>query len=403
MAAVVDARTKSIQSVEVILKTVERCNIACKYCYFFFGNDDSWKVHPQYLSRDAIRDVTVFLKDGVRRMGLTKLQIDFHGGEPMMQRKQDFDWMCSYFRDNLGDDTNLQLCMQTNAMLVTDEWIDLIQKHGVGVGVSIDGPADYHDEFRVDHLGRGTHAAVVKGIRKLQQAHREGRILPIGALCVINPNQDPGRVLDFFVNDLDLRTVDFLLPENTLAGTPESYGQYLCNLFDAWRRMGDQNVNVRFFRSFFGKLAGHSSFLFLHGDDPITFSAFKISSEGKLYPDDVLFNKNWETPYVADTNLQDFLETPYFQQIDRLSVELPEKCESCCWAKVCGGGHPWNRYDPATGFNNPSSLCNGLQDFYAHVFSFLIRNGYPQERLMEILGIGEEEQKTEAADVGLYG
>src|SRR5438105_10663432 len=87
-------RPVAIDTLEVILKTVERCNIACRYCYFFFGGDTSYERHPPCITRATVNEVAGFLKAGAVDLGIDKLQIDFHGGEPLMQKLCDFDWMC---------------------------------------------------------------------------------------------------------------------------------------------------------------------------------------------------------------------------------------------------------------------------------------------------------------------
>jgi|HubBroStandDraft_2_1064218.scaffolds.fasta_scaffold74821_2 uncharacterized protein len=84
-ASVAARRPVEIRDLDVILKTVERCNIACKYCYFFFGGDTSYEQHPPYISRDTLQAVANFLKVGVTDLAIPRLKINFHGGEPMMQ------------------------------------------------------------------------------------------------------------------------------------------------------------------------------------------------------------------------------------------------------------------------------------------------------------------------------
>lgn len=141
----------------IVLKTVERCNINCTYCYFFNGIDKSFKQHPPYISFETIKKITKFLKEGSKDLNIQRVRLGIHGGEPLMQKKTSFDEMCNYLRDELEPDVKVTLTLQTNGMLLDEEWINLIIKHNIGLGISIDGPKEYHDKYRVDHFGKGTY------------------------------------------------------------------------------------------------------------------------------------------------------------------------------------------------------------------------------------------------------
>jgi uncharacterized protein len=392
-----------ITNLEVILKTVERCNIACRYCYFFFAGDESYRLHPPYIPRPTIEKVAAFLADGARQMQLSTLQIDFHGGEPMMQKKRDFDWMCTLLRDTVGSVTRLQLAMQTNAMLVDDGWIDLFEKHRISLGVSLDGPADYHDRERVDHQGRGTHERVVHGLKRLFAAAEAGRVPTPGVLAVIDSSYDAKRLYDYLVRELGAKLFDALLPDlnpDTFGDRdPRAYGKFLCDLFDAWAGDDDPDVYIRIIRAFMGKLAGRNSFLFNQGAGSFNSAAISISSEGRLYPDDVLRSTGiWaevDGPRIEETDLPSFLSSPIYREIASLRSQLPEKCTSCCWAEACGGGAEWNRFSKAQRFARETVYCEGLKDFYAHVVAFMVRNGRGLPEIERSLGLASTRESSQ--------
>ena len=82
-----------------------------------------------------------------------------------MLKKQRFDEMCTLFEDHLEGVVNLKFLIQTNAMLIDQEWVDIFVKHDIGVGVSLDGPMNINDENRIDHQGRGTYEITIAGWR----------------------------------------------------------------------------------------------------------------------------------------------------------------------------------------------------------------------------------------------
>lgn len=194
----------------VILKTVERCNINCTYCYYFNSKDQSFKLKKPYITDSMISSFIKFLKQGIKEFNLTTLSIEFHGGEPLLQNKSQFSSMCSEIKSELKQYKNLNVdfAMQTNAMLIDEEWIDLLKQHKVGIGISLDGNKQANDVYRVDKRGNGTFDRVVDKI-KLCQSKKFG----FGLLSVINPAVSGKEMYRYFVDELNITHLDFLLPD----------------------------------------------------------------------------------------------------------------------------------------------------------------------------------------------
>ena len=167
----------------LILKTVERCNLNCKYCYFFNGGDESYKKHPPFISKSTIGDLIQFLKQGVEDLLLKHILVVFHGGEPLLQPIKQFEEICLMLLKELSPVVQLSFKVQTNATLISDEWIDIFSKYNVSVGISIDGPKEYNDVDRVDHKNRGSYDSVRQGIELLQQAVLSKKIEVVAAVA----------------------------------------------------------------------------------------------------------------------------------------------------------------------------------------------------------------------------
>jgi uncharacterized protein len=386
----------SPRRIDVVLKTVERCNIACSYCYVFFGGDESYKNHPKYISRRTIGQLAHFLRVATADFRPEVVSVIFHGGEPTMQRRDDFDWMCSHLRNAVEPLAQATLGLQTNAILVDERWIQLFEKHQIHVGVSIDGPADYHDAERVDHRGRGTFARVMEGVTRLREAAGRGRIPNIGALCVAQPGRDGRRLYRFFAHEMEIKVFDLMLPNEThdsfarRAGDPAAYGILLGEVFDAWAQDDDPSVRIRFFESMLAKLRGFDSYIFPHSDRQPEAVAIGVASDGSLSLDDMLRvvpGKLYEPMLVGSVSLRDFLRSALFVDSERFRRMLPTACEACCWSKLCGGGPLVNRHSVAAGFDNPSIVCDGLRSLYGQVVAYLLRNGYSRTRMMDALGL----------------
>ena len=396
----------AVKGIEVILKTVERCNINCSYCYYFRDNHE-YLQRPKYISVDTIKHIAAFLAQGAQALGLESIQIDFHGGEPTMQKKETFDWMCEHFRAQLSPHVVLNLAIQTNATLVDDGWVALFEKHQVHVGVSLDGPKEYHDIARLDHKGQSTYARTMKGVACLNAAAAQGRIPGMGALCVVNPKHDAKKILRHFVDDLNITGMDFLLPDYTHDTfdhhTVKQYGDFLCALFDAWSARDFKHVQVRLISSVLSRLGGDfRSSLFRFSEEQATALAFTIHSDGTLAPDDVLRTTPLWTKHpqmrVVETTLYAFLDHAFFHELGRADHTIPDGCQSCCWARICGGGgiltHQYSSQNDSV--NNPTVYCAGLKDFYSHVSAYLLKNGLSMERLQHALFREEERAHMQA-------
>ena len=388
------------QQLEVILKTVERCNIACSYCYFFFGGDDSYLRHPPVISIDTITKLVPFLRDGCKSCGCEVLQIDFHGGEPMLQKKKDFDKMCEILQEGLPDLKELRFAIQTNGMLIDDEWIALFEKYNVGVGVSIDGPENVNDKYRVDKKGKGTYQRVLQGIKKLEIAKSEGKIREYGSLAVINPEFSAKQIYRHIVDTVNIKQMDFLLPDFIHSSfdvhsqktgiVADDYGQFLCELFDEWVIDDDPSVYVRILHSTMSLLMGKNSSLTSFGPLSRKKFAFTIASNGDIFPDDTfrILDPSFTIPHmnIAKNSLNEFLNCQTLQTLIEENKKIPNGCSECCWKNICRGGSLIHRYNN-NGFDNPSLLCSGLKKLYSHVTNYLLKNEISIETVQFNLGI----------------
>ncbi|MDN5247887.1 MAG: radical SAM protein [Wolbachia endosymbiont of Tyrophagus putrescentiae] len=385
---------------QIVLKFVERCNINCTYCYVFNGENEDWKRHPPYMKANVVNQVIKFLQQGCAELDIDYIRIIFHGGEPLMYKKRPFDELCNGFKDALPS-CGVCFSLQTNAMLVDNEWIELFHKHNIGVGISLDGPKEYHDIDRVDHRGYGTYDRVVKGLRLLQEAARNKLINHPGVLTVINPKIDAKKIYRHFVDELNIKSMDFLLPDitcDTIEREQKSsgwqiadFGTYICDIFNEWTKDDNPNIDVRvidiILRFLLGTECNFANFG-VHNNDNFVFG---INSDGTLGADAVLTNTNAfnNIGNVFNTSLREFLysdgmrrSNPYLDQ-----STLSPVCSNCHWVKLCNGGTHINRYSNKNGFANPSIFCDALQMIYERIAEYALNNGLSIEALRKRLEI----------------
>jgi uncharacterized protein len=381
-----------------VIKIVERCNINCSYCYFFYGGDESYKKHPPFMSREVITSFVSFLINGINELRIKSVSIGFHGGEPLLYKKHEFDWCCNYIRTSLEKLVQLEFTIQTNGTLLDDEWVNLLAKHRVSIGISIDGPKQVHDKYRLDHFGRGTYDRVknkilfIKNHPKLSEL--EGG--DIGALGVVNPQYSGREAYRHLVDDLQFKKIDFLLPDNNYKNPPAydalEIGKFMCEVFEEWVKDDDPKIQVRFCVNAVSAFLGKTTMIYgigKHNREELPL--FTMASNGDLAPVDELRTTDEVMYYghgnynVSNISLKNYLETEPFQIINAAQFQLPKDCNNCCWENVCYGGGLVHRYSIEKKFDNPSIYCEGLKSFYSSVFQYLLSNGYELDKIKNVL------------------
>lgn len=386
------------QMIEAVLKVVERCNINCSYCYMYNKGSEVYKERPTYMSENIARQVAAFIAQGARDLSTKHVSIVLHGGEPLMIRKERFSRLCEILEETIEPVAPISFGVQTNAMLVDDDWIRIFSRHRIQPGVSIDGPPEYHNSARVDHRGRGTYDAVVAGLQKLQKAAAEGLLTRApGVICVINPTFSAKRIFHHFVDDLGVTRLNFLLPDDTHDTADPTllsrYGDFICELFDEWMSFGHRKVEIRLFSEILSFMMGGQEYAKrLETARESGLKLISIASNGDIEPDDNLrpaHPERYGRWNVSSTSLVEFLNTPLMRDLRQWSGDLPEECLSCSWQNTCRGGATngrlVNRYSERDGFKRKSVICDSIRTYHAHIAAHLLKSGFPFDRLREAL------------------
>ena len=384
-------------TIEAVVKITERCNINCTYCYVFNKGDESYKTHDSVMKEDTVRALASFLLQGALDLKASRIQIDFHGGEPLLMKKSRFRAMCDIFISTFSGRVAHGFALMTNAMLVDEEWVQIFSDYKIGVGVSLDGPEAINDAERLDHAGRGTYVRVRKGLDILREARAIGRISGLGILTVSNPEKSAVEVYRHIVNDLDVNSIDVLLPIDSHASfdasQAPSYATIYKSLYDEWQSGSPDLVDFRIFTTAEAQLRwGDQNVKKVVDDVTGNYIILTVSSNGDVGPDDSLRTLNiglFSQFNVRDHRLQEYLESPMTQAIVEAELTLPDDCIDCAWSNFCRGGAAngrlLNRYSPSRGFNNRSILCDSLQDIYSHIAASLIRRGVSYDQIEKSL------------------
>jgi uncharacterized protein len=356
----------------VTFKVAARCNLNCSYCYVFNKGDTSWRERPARMSQEVFEAGIARLREACLRSGREQVSVTLHGGEPTLIGTGRARAFFEAARRGLEGVAEVRLVIQTNGTRLTTEWVELFDEHRVDVGVSIDGPPAVHDRLRVDHRGRGSHAAVRRGVDLL----REGGV-PFAVLSVVNFDADPLEVHEHFC-ELGADRISYLMPHVThddIAEVTARYGPTPCldwlgPVLDHWWSRGTLATDVQPFASMARVILGGPSDLDLFGGAPLGFCF--VETDGDIEGLDVL--KICGDGFAGTTHNVLTAGFDAFAAGGGLHAEtifrgrpLPTACAACPEAETCGGGYVPHRYLRGAGLDRPSAWCRDLLGLFAQL------------------------------------
>lgn len=392
------------QHVGFVVKISERCNLACKYCYFFFHKDDSYKDNPATMGLDVAEDYGKFIASMGRSHGVKRVTVGLHGGEPLLVTKKRFQKLCDTIIEN-ADDVEITFGIQTNGALIDDGWLKIFKKYQLGVGISLDGTEAVNDANRIDKKGRGSHADCAAGFIKVRDYNKENNLPPPGILCVIDPYANSKETFVHFFEELNAARANYLVQNNTHDDNIsdefiEKLGDFLIETFEHWQARkeleaegGRPAPSIRYINETLRGMVNDSmAFIYEHTYNDFR-NLFTISSDGTISPEDSL--KGGIEPYaitgfnIEEHGLGDLSESYFYQELKNSYVKKPAGCVGCDFWRVCRGGKPINRYRTQNGFDNPSVYCSALKRYYISVMDFLIESGYEKSEILNRLTCDE--------------
>src|ERR1700733_12308796 len=321
----------------VLVKLASRCNIKCTYCYWF--RDAEVYNKPAVLTPEAEDTFCLRLEEHIRAFELPIFLLVFHGGEPLLFPKRRF----AALQKKLNEIERRTGCVikrgvTTNGILVDDEWIELFKAYDIGVSISLDGPAEINDKYRVDFKGRGTLAQTLEGLALLRAAG-----LDPGLISVCNPGTD----------------------------NPPPIDDYFIRLFDVWfDKYAALGVNIDTLDAMIRGLVGQLSLSDTIGLGPI--DTVTLMPDGSLEPLDVLRiagdGSTATKIHVRDNAIKDVHNDPVWEEAYEASTTLCETCQKCEFLDACGGGHLAQRWSAERRFDNSSVYCESWKRILGHMW-----------------------------------
>jgi len=367
------------------------CNLACAYCYYLekashypgsslrMGDETLARVTAAYLQANPAPEVV----------------FGWQGGEPLLAGLEFFRRAVELQAQHARPGQRAVNALQTNATLVTDEWAAFFVEHDFLVGISVDGPPELHDRYRLDRAGHPTYGRAVAGLRVLQ---RHG--VECNALVAVNrANAEHPLAVYRHLTGLGFQHLQFIpvVERQSPAARkvtpwsvrPEAFAAFLCEIFDHWARTDVDRVFVQLFESALSVWSGGLPTVCVFA--PACGSALAVEHNGDLYACDHFVSPEYLRGQVALDALGSLVEGNDQRAFGLAKAHLPEQCRRCPVRRFCGGDCPKHRLRLAQDGQPISYLCASYRTFFTHSAQVLeamaqeLRAGRPAANVMRAL------------------
>ena len=361
------------------------CNLRCKYCYYL-EKSHLYRNAPARVMSDELLER--FVQEYIQAQTMSQVLFTWHGGEPLM-RPLSFYRRAVALQEKYAFGRQIDNTIQTNGTLLTDEWCEFFKEHNWLVGISIDGPQEFHDEYRRTASDKPSWQKVMRGIRLLRKHGVEWN-----AMAVVN-DFNAGYPLEFyhFFKEMGAKYIQFApvvermaahsdgrhlatlvdqeCPVADFSVSPAQWGDFLCAIFDEWVRHDVGQTYVEIFDCTLANWVGERPGICVYAKE--CGHAGVMEFNGDVYSCDHFVFPEYKLGNIRDKTLVEMLYGEQQRQFSCLKhATLPKQCKECEWEFACHGECPKNRFVNDR-YGNPglNYLCSGYRHFYEHVAPYM--------------------------------
>jgi uncharacterized protein len=392
------------------------CNLGCQYC-FFLSKENLYPPRESPLMSDALLET--YIRQLMQSSPGPQVDVAWQGGEPMLRGLDFFRRSVELAEKYRLPHQHVLHTIQTNGTLIDDEWAAFFKRHNYLVGISIDGPRDLHDAYRVTKRNQGSFDDVLRGWRCLQKHHVDTNIL-----CTIHAANagHPLEVYRFFRDELGARYIQFIpiveratpdtlalanegwgglkgsdRPLYTQSGNlvtersvkADQFGRFLIAIFDEWVARDVGTIYVITFDVALGSWLGQHNACII---SPTCGNALVLEHNGDVYSCDHYVEPGHLLGNVRRTPLKNLVASEKQRRFGQAKYDtLPDYCRKCPVLFACYGECPRNRFiKTPDGEDGLNYLCAGYKAFFQHidkpmrVMADLVRRGRHADEIMTL-------------------
>ena len=339
------------------------CNLDCAYCFYLDREADPYQSLP---GRRMTAETLERLVETYLFYSYPSGVFAFQGGEPTLAGLGFFEKAVEYQKRYGRTGQMVSNSIQTNGILIDENWCGLFKQYKWLIGISLDGPEPMHDLYRFNKQGKGTWKKVVHGIETLQKHSVEFNVL-----CVLSQAnvERPKEVYKFFrslgvdcIQYIPLSEFDGLGRPMPFTITPEQYGRFLSETFDLWwpeRR----KVRLRYFDNIAEALAGQKPTTCTMHETCDSYVV--VEYNGDVYPCDFFVESGWKLGNIEFDSWSEIARRQKrYNFAAKKTIAHPE-CQVCQYQSICHGGCPKHRHDPSRRFEDLDYFCPAYKTIFA--------------------------------------
>lgn len=371
-----------------------QCNLDCAYCYYL--HKEALLEQPK-LARMSLQVLEMHIRQHIEAQSGDVVVFSWQGGEPTLMGQEFFEAAIALqtkFR-KLGQ--RIENNFQTNGLLLDESWCAMLKRHRFLVGISIDGPAELHDIYRVNKGGGPTHRHVMQAVQLLHRFN-----IPFNALCVVNrvnarkpidtyrylrdtvrpqiiqfiPGLEPigfQKVAPNHWETGNALTINSLLAKPSASSSvvtpwsldPDDWGYFLTRVWDEWLRRDYGRVFVDQFENVISQMFGQGPQKCVTA--PTCGKGLALEHSGDMYSCDHFVYNEYRLGNISQVHQREMAFSEQQRTFGNAKIEtLTKYCNACEFLGLCWGDCPKNRFiKTPSGEFGLSYLCAGLKQFFA--------------------------------------
>ncbi len=343
----------------LIKPSSSKCNLNCTYCFY---ND----IAEHRLNRDCgfMNEATLqsIVEKSIAYAENGTVIYIFQGGEPTLAGLEFFRSFHSCV-DEKKKNVNVKFAIQTNGILVNQEWADLFKKHNYLVGLSLDGTREIHDFYRRDSAGKSSYHRVAGALKILQEKGVSFNVLSVVTKRISKRITEVHKHLQ----KLGIRHIQYIPAMALVSGDDAEYvmsvGEYttfLKTLFDVW--FDDITTGNYISLDYFDNILR-----LYRGDNPYVChmvgrcsNQFVIEADGSVFPCDFYALDDYRLGSINEDSVEDIQNNP--QLTDFISESLRyDDCLKCRWLDICRNGCRRSRV------NGLNKYCEAYKEVFPYI------------------------------------
>ena len=345
------------------------CNLACTHCFYaakaqFFGG----------LTHKMSNDILDKMIHDYLLLRLPVSSFCWQGGEPTLMGLEFFKQAIELQKKYGENDQVVSNSLQTNATLLDDNWCKFLREYRFLVGISLDGPAQYHDYYRKSVAGQGSFERVMSAIATLKKHQVEFNVLTL----LTDHNVDSTDQIFSFLIEQGITYMQFIpcLEKQgdhiaSYSITPDQYGRFLCRLLDLWIAHGPQKVSIRLFDSVMSYL--------LNGNQTMCTFQKKcndyvvVEHNGDVFACDFFVEPQWLLGNLLETPIDQLVNSQTKRMFSEKKNSVSNRCFVCRHFAICRGGCLKERNFLNDDYKDNSYFCQSYQIFFDYALPKLMQ------------------------------